>query len=209
MTSTTGTTSLAGQAAETRNWICPRVDQAAARERFERRRFNRLRRVARAWGIHRPPPAPPRGISRELPHLTLVWLPQYLLSFDVVEDRHHATTHLLVGGYEPQVTLIELRGISWQAPSRVSPFSPIVSLDEARRAAQRTMATARLRNVQKRGRYVVSPHAPSRLVYYPYWAYYFARRAGMLDVRLLDALSGKSVGPGVKTSLLSALAGPR
>ncbi len=44
----------------------------------------------------------------------------------------------------------------------------------------------------------------SDVVGYPFWVYYFERRRGRLDIKLLDAVTGRSPGPKTKATLLQA-----
>ena len=51
---------------------------------------------------------------------------------------------------------------------------------------------------------IVATQSPE-MIGYPAWAYYFATRTGMLDAKLLDAMTGSMGGPQFKTSLLATL----
>jgi hypothetical protein len=43
------------------------------------------------------------------------------------------------------------------------------------------------------------------IVQHPFWAYYFRRLGGKLDVKLLDAVTGSLAGPKGKVALIAAL----
>jgi len=137
--------------------------------------------------------------------LRLVYLPHHLVSF-ARPDSAPVDVQALVDALEGNVSL----GQFGEREIHVSPTTRLhaakLDIEDARRLAEEAMIPAQTSAAQKSGRGVVDVEvADVRLVHYPFWVYYFARGRGKLDVRLLDAISGKPVGPRVKSAFLAAI----
>ncbi len=112
----------------------------------------------------------------------------------------------LVGAYEGEVDIFDLAGVKYADRGPDELFAPALSADEALHAAQLRVQRAALAVTRPRERLALAEPPRIELVYYPYWAYYFRRWAGMLDAALLDAVTGSRAGPQLKRALLAALA---
>ena len=44
----------------------------------------------------------------------------------------------------------------------------------------------------------------AELLSYPYWVYYYQRRPGLIDIKVLDAATGRPVGNKIKLGVLDA-----
>lgn len=186
--------------------IRPSIDETQARGRFERRRFgDRLRRLL--YYVSAFSPRSIDGISKELPHLEQVWLPHYLVEVSVDHGGRMREVSVLVGGHDPHAAIVARNRIALEERPLEESFAPRLTPEEAIDAARQAVVKA----LSQRGRWraTLELAAAPRVVQHPYWAYYFARRGGRLDVRLLDAVTGQPTGPKVKAALLAALADRR
>lgn len=111
-----------------------------------------------------------------------------------------------VGGYEGEVDIFDLAGVKYADREPDELFAPALSVDEALHAARLRVQRAALAVTRPRERLALAEPPQIEPVYYPYWAYYFRRWAGMLDAALLDAVTGSRAGPQLKRALLAALA---
>ena len=111
-----------------------------------------------------------------------------------------------VGAYEAEVDIFDLAGVKYADREPDELFAPVLSVDEALHAARLRVQRAALAVTRPRERLALAKPPRIELVYYPYWAYYFRRWAGMLDAALLDAVTGSRAGPQLKRALLAALA---
>ena len=173
------------------------VDETTACQKFTTPRWPRLQRLL---GI------PSRSTAA---HLELVHLPHYLvkLSFQQGSAQHSAT--LLVGGLEPTVALIDPVSLTWSEQLPAETFPPRLDAAQATELAHRETLRLLLTKPALRSAPISHAAPTAELVQYPFWAYYFRRRGGMLDVRLLDAVTGSTAGPKAKIALLAALAAAR
>lgn len=174
------------------------VDAETARQRLERARFPWLL----AWLPRRRPPRPS--------HLELVGLPHWLVTFAIHGDTKKATVAALIGGHEATFALLEPDEYVWdEADDDAEQFEPALPRDEAIELARRGLLRVMLGRSDWGPRPELGELRSIERIDYPFWAYYFARRGGMLDVRLLDAVRGSPAGPKAKVALLAALAGKR
>ncbi|MBX9789629.1 MAG: hypothetical protein K2Y37_12000 [Pirellulales bacterium] len=180
--------------------LVPAVSRDEALRRLARRGWRRL--FARA----------PRD-----EHLELVYLPRYQIALvpSVNEGglRQGAAAGLsssgcvaFVGAYEGDVGIFDLAGLTYLAADPAERFAPRLSTDEALHFARQRVQRAALASTRPHERLTIVEPPRIELVYYPYWAYYFRRCAGMLDAALLDAVTGSRAGPQLTRALLAALA---
>jgi hypothetical protein len=135
--------------------------------------------------------------SEKQEHLELVYLPSYLVEI----GSQRLAVQALVDAFEGHAVLVDLSSAAWR--EETTPFVPTLSFQRADELARDLLA--RLRPLRRRGA-VNAPCSRIELIGYPYWAYYYQRRAGKLDAKLLDALTGAAAGPRMKIALLAALA---
>jgi len=175
-----------------------------------------LRRLARRgwWSILARAPRESR--------LELVYLPRYQIALapavaSATESESRITADLpgsaaavaFVGAYEGDVDIFDLAGVKYADREPDELFAPALSIDAALHAARLRVQRAALAVTRPRERLALAEPPRIELVYYPYWAYYFRRWAGMLDAALLDAVTGSRAGPQLKRALLAALASNR
>lgn len=139
--------------------------------------------------------------ASELPHLELVGLPYYRVDVEAsgwggerratyLVDAVSGGAAQLVGDHEWHEGPI---GISLE--SRLGPHEAEA---ETRALFERGALLAKWARLR-----LLAVGTPG-LVAYPYWVGYYERREGLLDVRVLDALSGRPAGAAVRRSLLEA-----
>ncbi len=173
----------------------PQVPVEVAHTRLGVTRFRKVSTLARLL-------AHVRGKSpRKFDHLELLYLPTYAVT---LTGQDH-TGHLLCDAYEGHATPVDLVEAQWDEDSRPLEFLPRLNPDQAELATREAMARMRWGKT-------VSVTAPAsmttriELIGYPYWAYYYQRRFGKLDAKLLDGFTGRLAGPRAKVALLKALA---
>lgn len=173
-----------------------RCARAIVRRDFASSRLGRKGVFRRCWQVLRriiPGTCSPLGVA----HLELIHLPSYLVR--ALGRRGGAS--IMIDGYEGHAGAVDLTGVEWDEQPLL--FQPSLSAQQALQAAAR-FRLAGPSTVFRNPAPKIDPEV--ELVGYPYWAYYYERQAGKLDVRLLDAISGNLVGARVKVALLAALA---
>lgn len=181
--------------------LVPRVARDVAWQRLARggawrRLWNRLTRSASD--------AEPPSRDRKLPLLETVWLPTYRVSFTAEHAARTLNFDALVNAHSGHVVLGELSHAQWcevdDFPAQAD-IAPERAGELARGAVVKNLLT---RRGWGRHPQIVATQSPE-MIGYPAWAYYFATRTGMLDAKLLDAMTGSMGGPQFKTSLLATL----
>lgn len=141
-----------------------------------------------------------------LPRLSLIWLPYYLLSFPTLRGAHCGEVLLLASGFDGGTAFVDSRDLAWEEVPAREHFPPTVTAELATEAASRALLAARAQGSLWKSGKTEFDEPRTELVHYPYWAYYYEPRTGILDVSLLDAWSGQPTGARVKSALLAALA---
>jgi len=131
--------------------------------------------------------------------MELVTLPTWLVTTDT---GLHA---VLIDGATAAARLTTLASLEFQRDEREHASCVAISERQALDAAAEAIIKTRLARRARRGPSSLQ-EPTAELIGYPYWAYYFARGAGMLDAKLLDAVTGELTGPKLKTALFDALA---
>lgn len=182
------------------------IDEALARDRLTRRSLARLRAL-----ISRAPAVFSRNdrFVETVHRFELVYLPQYLVTFELKDASTTRPAAVLVGAHEPTATLWDVTHTDWVETTEELEFPPSVDPQHAKQLARRQV-NASLRRLMPGAREWPSLDcATIELVGYPYWTFYFHRRARLFDVRLLDAVTGRPAGARLKVALLTALAARR
>ena len=147
-----------------------------------------------------------------MPYLEPLCLPTFLVSFEKPVNNKGAvrTMGSLVDGHGATCSICDLDTMRWDEPNAHSEptesFEPRLSPKEAEAIARQQLRLLLLRRPGWRRKVETPDPKRSELIDYPYWVYYYQRRRALLDVKILDAVTGEVTGPKIKTSLLDALA---
>lgn len=144
------------------------------------------------------------GFRRPLPYMEVVWLPCYHVRIETVFKGTPRPVDALVGGYDGQCAMMDLSELTFASRDDVEHFPPAISQADAVEIARASLVAAILRSPGWGTKPKIGQTLHVELVQYPFWAYYFERRAGRLDVRVLDAITGKLPGPKTKLAMIQA-----
>jgi hypothetical protein len=146
-------------------------------------------------------------MQRSLPLLETVWLPTFRATMTAQTTARTATFDALVDAHSGQVVMADFVGAEWveqpNEPCQLLAISAARALELARSAVTRAV-------ISRPGwgrRFDVEYAGECELIGYPVWAYYFVSYRGMLDAKLLDAMTGAVGGARLKQALLATLAG--
>ena len=175
--------------------IRPRVSEAAAIRLFQRRRFGWLRIPAR----RRPPTS-----SSRLPFTELVWLPYYLIRIGTQSGGSQGAITLSVEAYSGSFAVFQMHELLVEEELPGQKFPPKLRDQEAEAIGRRELLTTLLRTRGNRRRLEPGPTLGIEVAHYPYWVYYYERRKGLLDFRVLDAVTGERGAAKTKGAFLHA-----
>jgi hypothetical protein len=172
----------------------------AARARVEKSKSFRIDRLIAAVV---PSFLPPLQTARPLPYLELVWMPQYLMTFAMHGRRGAETASVTVDGLTSQFALFfadhQLRE---GAPEGELP-EPEIGPDRAEAIARRAAQSWLLRYHRVR-KLNIGAMQSIEVLRYPFWVYYYQRRPGLLDLRVVDAVTSELPGSKLKYGVVRA-----
>jgi len=168
----------------------PIMDEAAARERLAIEPFpQRLWRTAGA------------GFRR----MECVWLPYFRLTVTLATRDSVGTLHTVVDAHAGCLAFVHTENAAVPGrPPEMAHFPPQMALEAAMKVARREITAKALGQRGQSRRPHVREIRAEGILYWPYWVYYFERRAGRLDLRFLDGLTGERPGHKLKSGLLAA-----
>lgn len=185
------------------NGLRPEFSAQQAETVLTRRRFARTRAILRF--ITRPLRRPAGQSGAPAIPLELVWLPQYWIRFVVDDGAKTKRFEAMVCGHGQGAVAVDLSRRAWQPIDGDAALPE--SLTEADATEQaRDGLTATMMQAPKWSNRTVVGEPVSKLIGYPYWVYYYRRRGDKLDIKLLDAMTGRVAGPKAKAAFLAALA---
>ena len=100
--------------------------------------------------------------------------------------------------------MVDLSSLTIESQEDVEHFSPTLDEAGAVEAARSGLITAVLRSPGWSAKPRVGSLRSVELLQYPFWVYYFERRRGLLDAKLLDAVTGRPTGGKVKDAMMAA-----
>ncbi len=131
-------------------------------------------------------------------------MPYYLLHVAPRIDEGPPIT-VSVSGYAGIFAIFQLHEFLLDGAPPEEAFPPALTPEEAERVARRELVGTLIRLRGNRKRFEPGDTVGIELIHYPYWVYYFERRRGRLDMRVLDALTGEKPGHRLKLAMLEAL----
>jgi hypothetical protein len=139
------------------------------------------------------------GADKQLPFLESVWLPAYEFTF---AGDNLTSLVCVVDAMAGSARLHQSDTYRISRKAVPETFAPAVDEMEAVDIATRTVMRALLYRRRSSGLDVSAPSG-LRVVWYPYWVYYFQRR-NYIDIRALDGVTGGRVGHKLKLGILDA-----
>ncbi len=182
----------------------PTIALDDARHTLERRWWHRFRRRA---------PATSQPVDRNgaptLPRIELIYLPYYLVIIETTFRAVARDVNTLVEAYSGSFAILGEQDVTRESGSEHPCFPPAIELEDATEIARNGLALALLRSRGGQRKPQVGEVRKTDLLGYPFWVYYYERRRKRLDIKVLDAVTGRLPGPKVKSSLLAAFIAKR
>ena len=109
-----------------------------------------------------------------------------------------------VEAYSGAFAIFEMHPYLLDSPPPGDHFPPRIPESEAVETGRRELQHTILRLRSMGGKPVVGEAQRVELLQYPFWVYYYERRRGLLDIKLLDAVTGGKGGAKTKVGVLEA-----
>lgn len=179
-----------------------RVSAEDAVSWFARPRLrNAFGRFARRAHLAQPRHAAPKP----LPFIERVWMPAYTILLHATAGQREQSLWTSVDGSTGQFAIFECVDLLERSTPDEPWYEPAINANEAEAIARKCLLQYVMR---MRGRFrkpVVDAVEEMKCYYYPVWLLYFRRRRGTLDVKTMDAFSGKDGGPKLRVAVLNAM----
>lgn len=173
--------------------IVTALDEATARHAVERTTRFRLRKIfSKLLGGSDPS------------SLELVYLPAYLVSINLRDKNRTSRATCIVEGFSGTFTLFDIGGALTAFEGNSFSLSPQLTESDAERIARESLTKIILRRRSRAAKPVPEGLEAIELLQYPYWVYYFRRRA-RIDFVAIDAATGLQAGNKIEISILDAL----
>lgn len=180
--------------------VPPRFSESDARRIVEHTLFERSRRLCRRlfggiWG---------RIPDGSVPPVELVWLPYYVVEFEVSTPGgdDHISISVETHGGATAVFLMQQVVRSSHVAGEVLP--PGMEESQATAVARKGLLAALLAQRGKAVRFVPRGVLHVDLLHFPFWVYYHRRRRGRLDIVVIDAVTGARLGAKFKYAMIDA-----
>jgi hypothetical protein len=131
-------------------------------------------------------------------------MPYYVIRFEVGGPHGTGVMTVSVDAHAGTFAVFLAQADVVEGPVRGEAFGPALSEEEAIDAARKGLLRALLSQRSKGRRMKPGDVKHVDLLRYPYWVYYYERRRGLLDIRVVDARSGERPGTKTKYAILSA-----
>lgn len=182
-------------------FIKPRTSESAAMRFFQRRRPGNL------WGLlgrRSRLTKDSNNEERRVPFAELVWLPYYIVPVKVRSRRGEGEITVSVEGYSGAFAVFEMHADIVEGDIEEETFPPKLDAQDAARIAPKQLLATIMRQRSNRNKPAPEEVLGVDLLHWPVWVYYYERRRGRLDIRVLDAVTGSKPGPRIRVSILAA-----
>lgn len=147
--------------------------------------------------------------SRKMPFIECLWMPAYAVLLRTTVRGQEKMMWTSVDAWTGDVTLFDAVVELEPCPKTQQFLAPDLDETQAAEAARDGLQKYILRRRGQLNKPLIESVEEIRLFYYPVWVYYFLRRGKYIDIKVLDALTGKSAGPKTRLGVLNALVASR
>ncbi len=157
---------------------------------------SKLSAIRRAFGFQRAPAL----------RIELIYLPHYVFTVPVYQGKSKSTAGAAIEALSGAFSLRRYKDelLSDTPPEPGELFTPQIEESDALDIARDGILHNALRERGGRRTFQWAEPESVELLQHPFWVYYYARRRGLLDIRLLDAVTGDRPGSKTKGGVLDA-----
>lgn len=182
------------------------IGAEAAIQRFSERKLKNLYGLL-ARRIHVAEPNNPD--SRTLPFIERLWLPAYAVCVHSQQRDKEIRTWTTVDGLAGYFAFLDNVNDLTERELTEDSFPPSVTREQAETSARRGLLQFVMRQRGQFNKPVIDGIDEVRLYHFPVWVLYFHRLTKRLDIKALDAYTGKPGGAKMRVGVLDALIAAR
>ncbi len=138
------------------------------------------------------------------PRADLVWMPSYLLTIQLESKQGPSEVTCSVDACSGSFALFQMHDAIVDGEAEGKTFPPVLDEAVAEKVAREELVKVILRRRSRAGKPLPTETLRVELLSYPYWVYYYQRRPGFIDIKVLDAATGRPVGNKIKLGILDA-----
>ncbi|MCF6284470.1 MAG: hypothetical protein L3K26_04710 [Candidatus Hydrogenedentes bacterium] len=158
------------------------------------------RYAGRAW----PKKTHPSG--RDLPYIEQIWFPYHLYTFEMTSPKGPGLMTVSVEAWSKAFAIFQLgEQLSDTQPETGEVFAPKLSIEDCEPTARDDLLHTVMRQRSRSGGKPVPGDIIEReTILYPFWVYYYQRKKGLLDLKIVDGISGRQIGHRTRGAVLEA-----
>ncbi len=146
----------------------------------------------------------PTDSDSSRPRAELVWMPSYLITIRLESKQGPSEVTCNVDACSGSFALFQMHDAVADGEAAGETFPPVLDEGRAEKVAREELVKTILRRRSRAGKPLPTKTLRVELLSYPYWVYYYQRRPGVIDIRVLDAATGRPVGNKIKLGILDA-----
>lgn len=188
---------------ESRHVTCDVPESAvpAICERGWRMAFNRFRRKIPSRRV-----LTENSGRRVFPFVEKIWLPYYLYTFEVTSRMGPGTIIVTIESWSKAFAIFQLDEFLTEGPVEGGEvFPPRLDIDVCEKTAREDLLHTIMRQRSRSGGKPIPGNVIAReTIFYPLWVYYFERKRGLIDIKVVDGATGQQVGHRTRSGVLAA-----
>ena len=134
----------------------------------------------------------------------LVWMPHYLIDLEIESNKGTAIQQVTLDTYGSVFALWNIDAPPSAGLPEGEVFPPRMDIDAGVGKAILALTNTTLHMRGQKGKPHVVGSSAIQLLYYPYWVYYFERKRGLFDMKIVDGAMGERPGNQIKRAILEA-----
>ena len=144
--------------------------------------------------------------GKPLPYTEKIWFPYHIYTFEMNSRKGPGQLEASVESWSGAFAIFQLSEYLIDGePEEGESFAPRLSLEECEPLARDNLIHTIMRQRSRLGGKPVPGDIVAReTILYPLWIYYFARKRGILDLKIVDGLTGRPNGHRTRTGVLDA-----
>jgi len=146
----------------------------------------------------------PGNLDSSEPRMDLVWMPSYLLTIQLESKQGLNEVTCNVDACSGSFALFQMHDTIEDGEAEGETFPATLDEAGAEKVAREELMKVILRRRSIAGKPLPTKMLRAELLSYPYWVYYYQRRPGLIDIKVLDAATGRPVGNKIKIGILDA-----
>jgi len=131
-------------------------------------------------------------------------MPSYLLTIRLESKQGPSEVTCSVDACSGSFAFFQMHDAIVDGEAEGETFPALLDEAAAENIAREELMKVILRRRSRAGKPLPTKTLRAELLSYPYWVYYYQRRPGLIDIKVLDAATGRPVGNKIKIGILNA-----